>query len=379
MSTRNLEIERRHLLKALGAAGVLGVASVPAAAQDGEQIAFHAGGTGGTYYPLAGEFKTAVDGNTDHTLQVQSTGASVENVGSLGQGTADFAMIQNDIAYFAYNGVGLEEFEDAPIETLRGVATLYPETIHIITRPDAGVETLEDLEGSSVNTGDLGSGTQVNALQILETAGITQDDFTEQNTGFSTAADQLRDADIDAAFIVGGWPVGAVEELATTADVEILDIDEETRGTLVEETEWFTEDTIPGGTYADVEEDVNTVSVEAMIATRADYDADVVFDVVEAIFDNEGEYSLKTEFITLDTALAGMSIPLHEGAEEYFEEAGLADELAELDPDDEDDIDDDEDELDDEDDEDDEDDVDDELDDDDDLVDDDDDLNDEDD
>ncbi len=154
------------------------------------------------------------------------------------------------------------------MENIRGVATLYPETIHIITQEDSGIETVEDLEGETVNTGDLGSGTQVNALQILETAGISEDDFDEQNADFDTAADQIRDGDVDAAFVVGGWPVGSVEELATTEDIALVEVSEDLRGDVMDDAEWFAEDTIPGGTYDGVDDDVETVSVQAMIATH---------------------------------------------------------------------------------------------------------------
>ncbi|MCU4741216.1 TAXI family TRAP transporter solute-binding subunit [Halobacteria archaeon AArc-m2/3/4] len=332
------KIDRRRFVTLTGIAGVAGLTGTVSARQDddgeeidedadpdegGEILSWHAGGTGGTYYPLSGEFKTIVEDNTPHGLQVQSTGASVENVGSLAREEAEFALIQNDVAYFAYHGTGLQEFEDMPIENLRGVATLYPETIHILVDAGSDIDSIEDLEGGTINTGDLGSGTQVNALQILETVGITEDDFDEQNTGFSAAADQLRDGDIDAAFIVGGWPVGAVEELATTADIEIVEVTDDTRDDVLEGAEWFAEDTIPGGTYDGVDEDVDTVSVQAMIATHEGVDEGVVEEVTEAIFENSDDLSIKAEFIELETALDGMSIELHPGAEAYFEESDL--------------------------------------------------------
>ncbi len=316
-------VSRRDVLAGVGAASVVGLAGCAGDGDDepaGETIRFHAGGTGGTYYPLAGEMEGIIEDTTDFSVEVSATGASVENVGSLGSGDADFALIQNDIGYFAKNGTGLDAFEGDPIENIRGVATLYPETIHIITDPDAEIESVSDLEGASVNTGDLGSGTQVNALQILESvAGLTPDDFTEENTDFTQAADQLRDGDVDAAFVVGGWPVGAVEELATTTDIDILNLDEDARDAASEDASWFADDTIPAGTYEGVDEDVDTVSVQAMIATREEYDADIVEAVSEAIFENTDTLSIKSEFIDIDSAQDGMSIDLHEGAARYFE------------------------------------------------------------
>ena len=317
-------VSRRNVLAGVGAAGFVGLAGCAGdgdePAEDGETIRFHAGGTGGTYYPLAGEMEGIIETETDFSVEVSATGASVENVGSLGNGDADFALIQNDIGYFAKNGTALEAFEGDPIENIRGVATLYPETIHIITDPDAEIESVSDLEGASVNTGDLGSGTQVNALQILESvAGLTPDDFTEENTDFTQAADQLRDGDVDAAFVVGGWPVGAVEELATTTDIDILSMDDDARAAASEDASWFADDTIPAGTYEGIDEDVDTVSVQAMIASREEYDADTVEAVTEAIFENTDSISIKSDFIDVESAQDGMSIELHEGAARYFE------------------------------------------------------------
>jgi hypothetical protein len=280
------------------------------------RLSWHAGGTGGTYFPLSNEIKTVVEENTDFTLQVQSTGASVANVGSLASGDADFALIQNDVAYFAKNGTGIEAFQDNAVESLRGVATLYPETITIVTLAETGISQPADLEGATINTGDLGSGTQVNAVQILEALGI--EDYSEQNAGFSTAADQLKNGDIDAAFVVGGWPVGAISDLATTSDIEIVEIAGENRQAVLDAAPFYAEDTIPGGTYSGISEDRETVSVQAMIATREGLEASTVESISAAIFDNLDDLTIKTQFITRDSAQDGMSIDLHEGAQAYF-------------------------------------------------------------
>ena len=281
------------------------------------RLSWHAGGTGGTYFPLSNEIKTIVEANTDFSLNVQSTGASVENVGSLTNESADFALIQNDIAFFAKNGTGIDTFEGNPIENLQGVATLYPETITIVTLAENDISSLSDLSGATINTGDLGSGTQVNANQILEAVGVT--DYSEQNAGFSQASEQLANGDIDAAFVVGGWPVGAIEDLANTNDVEIVPIEGDNRETVKEAASWFADDTIPGGTYSDVSDDVETVAVQAMIATHSGVAESTVETVTAAIFDNVDDLSIKTDFISADSAQDGMSIELHPGAAAYFD------------------------------------------------------------
>ena len=285
--------------------------------EDRQDLILDTGGTGGTYYPLGNEFKSIVETHTPHETLVRATGASVENVGNLGREEADFALIQNDVAHFAYHGTGLEEFEDSPIDTLRGVASLYPETIHVLTLADVGYDAVVDLEDAVINTGDVGSGTRINARQILEVAGV--ETFEELNTDFSTAVNQLQDGDIDAAFVVGGWPVDAVEDLATVADIDVLEIDGELREELMAEAAFFAEDEIPGETYDGLETDVETVSVQAMLATHDGVETELVEEITAAIFDHTDEVATRPEFIDVDSALEGVSIPLHPGAEAYFE------------------------------------------------------------
>ena len=285
-------------------------------------LVWDAGGTGGTYFPLSNEVKQVVESNTDFSLQVRSTGASVENVGSLADGSADFALIQNDIASFAKNGEGIDAFDGNAVESLRGVGTLYPETITVVTPGDSDIGSISDLSGATINTGDLGSGTQVDALTILEAVGVS--DFTEQNTDFSQAAEQIQNGDIDAAFIVGGWPVGAIAELAETSSIGIIAIDDEERQQVKEAASFFADDEIPGGTYAGIEEPKPTVAVQAMIASTTEVPEDTVETVTTALFDNVSDLTIKTEFISAGSAQEGMSIELHPGAAAYFESAGGA-------------------------------------------------------
>jgi TRAP transporter TAXI family solute receptor len=251
---------------------------------------------------------------------VRSTGASVENVGSLADGSADFALIQNDIASFAKNGTGIEAFQGNAISSLRGVGTLYPETITIVTPGNSDIQEVADLSGATINTGDLGSGTQVDAKTILEAVGVS--DYTEQNTDFSQAAEQIQNGDIDAAFVVGGWPVGAIAELAQTSSIGIVAIDGQERQQVKQAASFFANDTIPAGTYQGVDEAKPTVAVQAMIATTTQVPEDTVQTVTAAIFDNVSDLTIKTEFISAGSALEGMPIELHPGAAAYFDSAG---------------------------------------------------------
>jgi TRAP-type uncharacterized transport system substrate-binding protein len=56
-----------------------------------------------------------------------------------------------------------------------------------------------------------------------------------------------------------------------------------------------------------------------MIATRSGVAESTVETVTGAIFDNVDDLTIKTDFISRDSAQDGMSIELHPGAAAYFD------------------------------------------------------------
>src|SRR5699024_6867985 len=170
-------------------------------------IAIATGGTGGVYYPLGGALQEVYNDNLDNvTANSSSTGASVENIGLIEDGDADIAFIQNDITYYASEGIEMFE-EKGKVDGLSGMAIWYPEVVQVVANASAGIESIEDLAGKKVAVGDAGSGTEANARQILEAHGLNYDDLGKADyLSFSEASDQLQDGHVDAAFVTAGLP-----------------------------------------------------------------------------------------------------------------------------------------------------------------------------
>lgn len=280
------------------------------------------GGSEGTYYPLGGSFAQTINDNIEGIeASAISTGASVENVNTLSAGDAELAFTQTDIASYAAEGTLM--FEGEAVDNLRAIGTLYPETIQIVTTADSGIETVEDLEGKTVSVGAPGSGTNANAQDILEVYGLSFDDITARDLDFGDSTSGIQDGTIDAAFITSGTPTGAVESLAATSDINIVRFDEERIQQLIEEKPYYAEDEIPSGTYG-LEEAVPTVAVQAMLVTTSDMSEEFIYQVTQSIFENADQIQhAKGEFITADSALDGVGIELHPGAQRYYEEQGI--------------------------------------------------------
>lgn len=296
---------------------------------DGAQefISISTGGTSGTYYPLGGALAKIYNDNLDNvTANAQSTGASVENVDLVAKGETEIAFIQSDITYYAYTGS--ENFEDkGEIKNIRGMAMFYPEVIQIIANKGAEINSVEDLQGKKVAIGAPGSGTEANARQILQAHGMTYDDLGKADyLSFGEAADQLRNNQIDAAFVTAGLPTAAVTEVGQTSDIVIVPIEKSKIDQLSEEYPFYTEVTVPAGTYQDQDEDILTTAVMAMLVVPEDLDDDLVYDLTKALFEHRDviiDTHDRGNDLQLETALEGMPIDLHPGAEKFYDEEGI--------------------------------------------------------
>jgi len=276
------------------------------------------GGTQGTYYALGGTFADLISEETGIKTTAEVSQASTANINALKDGNAELAFVQTDIAYYAKNGELM--FEGAPLEDLVAIGGLYPETVQLVTKADSGIASYEDLKGKKVSVGAPGSGTYANAEQLLEIHGLTMDDIQPQNLDFGESTDGLQSGQIDAAFITAGYPTAAVEALGATTDVTIVPVAADKAEALIAKYPYYAVDTIPAGTYG-LKAEVPTVSVLAMIAAKADLPEDVAYGVAKAIYANTEKIGhAKGEFIKVETALDGIGIDVHPGAQKFFDE-----------------------------------------------------------
>lgn len=280
------------------------------------------GGTAGTYYPLGGAMAEVLNkAIPGMNASAQSTGATVANINMLKDGSVEMALVQNDIIYYAVNG--LEMFKDKKVDTLQGIATLYPETVQMVALEKSGIKSIGELKGKRVAVGAAGSGAEANARQVLAAYGITYDDITEQYLSFGEAASALKDGNVDAAFLTAGYPTAAVQDIASQNKVVLLPIDSDKADALIAKYPFYTKTVIPAGTYAGFDKDTAAVAVMAMLVVNNKVDEKMGYEITKALFSNldriKAAHSVG-KLITKEGAQKGMPIKLNAGAEKYFNE-----------------------------------------------------------
>lgn len=331
-----------RLALAVAALGCIGAAGLPtASAQDIKFFRIGTGGTAGTYYPVGGLIANAISsppgsracneggscGVPGLVASAVASNGSVANINAIAGGSMESGFTQSDVAYWAYTGTGV--YEGKPkVPGLRLIANLYPESIHLVARKGANIRTVSDLRGKRVSLDEPGSGTLVDARIIMGAFGITEKDIKAEYLKPNQSSDKLRDGGLDAFFFVGGYPTGAIAELAASgAGIELVPITGPEIDKMRTQYGFFATDTIPANTYKGVNE-VRTLAVGAQWVTSDKQDANLVYEITKALWNANTRKLLdsghaKGKAITRENAVAGAGIPFHPGAERFYKEQGL--------------------------------------------------------
>ena len=310
------KIFKRVVTAVCALALTVGIAGCGGSGEKEQFINIATGGTAGTYYPIGGAIAEVLNKN-GMNASAQSTGASVANINMLKDKQVELAIVQNDITYYAVNGEEMFK-EGGKVENLNGIASLYPETCQFVVREDSGIKAITDLKGKRVAVGAAGSGAEANARQILEAYGITYDDVDEQFLSFAEGSYALKDGTVDAAFVTAGYPTASVQDIASQNKIRLLPVGDEQIKKLADKYPFYTKTTVPAGTYQGFDQEVQTVSVMAILVANDKIDAALGEKLTKAIFDNLDKIAAAHSAgknITKENALKGMDfIKMNEGA-----------------------------------------------------------------
>ena len=235
-------------------------------------------------------------------------------------------MAQSDRVWQAANGTA--NWKGKPQKNLRTVFSAHPETVMIVTRADTGIKSIADLKGKRVNIGNPGSGQRGTMEVVMAALGWDKGTFalaSELKSAEQSKA--LCDNKIDAMVFTVGHPSGSIKEATTTCDSVLVSVMGSAIDKLVMDNDYYRTATIPGGMYRGSDSDVQTFGVGATFVSSTAASADVVYEVVKAVFENFDDFrKLHPAFRHLQKAQMvkdGLSAPIHDGAAKYYKEAGL--------------------------------------------------------
>ena len=286
-----------------------------------DELNFTTGGTGGVYYAYGTVLAQYISMNSDVTINAAAGNGSMDNVEKLDMNVYQLGFVQNDVAYYALNGIRL--FEGEPVDSFTALAALYTEAVQLVT-VDPEIKSVADLKGKNVSIGTNGSGVYFNALDFLAAYGLTENDINAQYLNFNDSTDALKDGKIDAGFVVAGIPTGSVTELSTAKPIYLVGLDDEHIAKLMEISGAYAPYVIPADAYG-TDGDVMTVGMKATIIANDRVTDDQAYTIVKTIFENKDAITaVHAKGADLDLEFASVcGLPYHPGAAKYFAEKGI--------------------------------------------------------
>jgi TRAP transporter TAXI family solute receptor len=154
------------------------------------------------------------------------------------------------------------------------------------------------------------------------------DDFSKvERLSGPQASDYMIDNRIDAMIFTTTPGSAYITNTATMTDVGCLEIKGELADKIIKRYPQYVKVTIPGGTYKGIDKDVETVAILAMLTTHDQMPDKYVYNIVKGIFENldiiHGVSPILKQ-VQLESALRGMTIPLHPGAIKFYKEKGIS-------------------------------------------------------
>lgn len=280
-------------------------------------IRFGAADIGGMYYTFSNTFAgLANDEIEGYTFDVKTTAGSSANLRLLSDNYIEFGIAQSDLIQDAYKSNS----------NLRAIAALYLEACQLVVKDSSDIYTLDDLQNKTISIGAEESGTQLNATQILEFAGLTSDIVNTKNLDYIDAARELKAGEIDAFFCTAGTKTTVIDELSRECKIRLISLDEKVINKIISCSDAYTSYTIPAGTYKGQDQDINTIGVKSVLMTSDSVSDDVVKQVTELLFTHydELQYSVSLDLqIDKDFSTTDIPVPIHSGAISYYEEHGI--------------------------------------------------------
>jgi len=305
----------------------MGMTLVAATAVGLDRLAFSGGPEGGTfqYFSNGIAIRLSKDLSNVEVSNMASAG-SLENLRRVNSGEADFGIVYSGDTYLGRNGKLTND--DRKYENVYAMAFLYGAPAHLIVKADSGIDKVADLEGKRIAVGGAGSGAAGAAERYFKSLGLW-DKMNVEFLGYSKAASALGDNLIDAFWVFAGFPNSSVIQAAASNKIKILSVVEAGKAAgFFDEYPFYTNLTIPAGTYSGVDYDVASFQDSALWVAGAHVSADVVYEALADIYSKEGlAYMVKVKStaksMSVKGGLDGVVTPVHPGAEKFWKEQGL--------------------------------------------------------
>jgi TRAP transporter TAXI family solute receptor len=286
-------------------------------------LAIGSGQTGTTFLSY-GKAMQAVFGPSlnGYDPVIRPSNGSPDNTRLVAEDPNAVGIVQSTVAVDALQGHG--EFA-RPITDLRVLASLYRSYVQLVTLPERGIRSVADLRGRRVSVGSKGSGTEVNAVHVLQALGWVEGrDVQVVRLNATDSFDALQGGRIAAMFRSDGVPAPGITKLAQERRIVLVPLDEVVQPLQQRHGgQTYIAATIPADTYPGVSTATATLAAPNLLVVNRAMDPDLAYRLTKALFERKAQLvRMEREASHLDQLSAQEVAPLelHPGAARYYDE-----------------------------------------------------------
>jgi TRAP transporter TAXI family solute receptor len=255
----------------------------------------------------------------------RSSSGSIVNAVYVNGGRVKSAIVQADIAAAAFAGEG-PFVQNGPLKNLRVIARLHDETLHLVVGSRSGIRTFAQLAGKRVGIDSTKAATNHTVRTVLAAANMPTRRLRLSYQSAEQAARDLRDGKIDAFFVIGVAPINLVDGLVRRGQARVIGLDPATIASLAKKHPMLSKAELPENTYR-VSRRVVTLNVASLWLVHKSMSGKVVQGVLRSLWNPANRTELQrlgtwSRTIEVAKAAENLPLPLHEGAQRFYTEAG---------------------------------------------------------
>jgi len=309
----------------------------PSVTEELNFIRIGTGGLSGVYYPIGKIIAHGLTGIEPKGLSkdqgksgipgfigvAQNSAGSIDNVRGVVSGIIEAGLVQADVAFQAYHNQNVFK-DDKRSKSVRAIASLYPEKFQIVVRQDAHIQSFFDLKGKRISLDEAGSGTLTAMRIVFDAHGMTEKDLFPVYLKPIFTKEKIISGELQGFVMMAGAPMIAVSQLLGVVDISLVPISPKFALSIQTQYPYLVPGLVPANTYPGIPE-TPTIQVHALLVVHESMEDSLVYQITEALWSRRTlsilrKGHLQGKAITPQTALKGLSIPLHSGANKYYHE-----------------------------------------------------------
>ena len=257
-----------------------------------------------------------------------ATHGTAENLNLLRDGRITAAIVQNNEAALAAAGDGpfarIGTFPD-----LRVVASLFPKPVHVVVMAASPIASVSELIGKRIAVVDQGPTAVAEAADILRAHRVALASLAAapEELSAARALTAIEKGELDALVITAAAPSPVVKDFAAGHSIRFLPLDGDAIALMTAGNSNYVAITVPAQTYPSQTKPIATIAVTAQLVSTVTVPAAEVESLLRIMFrevDYLGHGSALGSLVSPRSARSGLTLPLHPGAEAFFEPATKA-------------------------------------------------------